>query len=184
MITSESAFRQAERRFAGNPDGLWEFLEEHKHEEPTLCIGWAIERARRYYNYDQATIADHTAIFDTQGNLIEAAISKSFVSAMLSARSRVSPEVYKRLARAYDVNVIEFHIAEGWEDLADIMAYNELDQEVAHPIIQRILALPVDTRPRAVGVMTAVLESIVDIASTVGASSLAEAHHNNGSPRT
>lgn len=132
-----------------------------------MAIGWAIERAKRFFNYDQATIADRTAVYGPGGEMIEAPISKSFVSAMLSARSRVSPEVYKRLARATNVNVIDFHIAEGWEDEADIGAYHFVDQEVAHPILTRILKLPRHQRARAVGVVTATLDSIMDISGIV-----------------
>jgi hypothetical protein len=164
-VTSESAFRRAEREFAGRPDEFWEWLEQHRHDDPTTAIGYAVERAKRYYGYDQADIAARTEVTDPSGKLIEPAISKSFVSAMLSARSRVSPEVYRRLAVATDTNVIDFHIAEGWEDQADIAAYHFPEQDVAHPIITRILSLPPEQRSRAVGVVTAVLDSIIDIAA-------------------
>lgn len=167
MTAPESPFRDAERKFGDDRDALWAWLEDNKHSHPTVAIGWAIERARRYLNLDQAAVAERTAVY-RDGQLIEPAISKSFVSAMLSARSRVSPEVYRRLAAATDVNVIHFHIAEGWEDEADVASYHFADQEVAHPIITRILRLPRDTRPRAVGVVTATLDSIQSIRDGIG----------------
>lgn len=161
--TSDSAFRRAERDFQGRPDEFWEFLEEHKYDDPTLAIGWAIERAKRFYNRDQASIAARTAVYDEQGRILEEPITRSFVSAMLSARSKVSPPVYKRLARATDTNPIDFYIAEGWVDLSDVAAYDLPDSALALPIIQKVMALPQERRPRARAVVLAMLDSITDI---------------------
>jgi hypothetical protein len=157
---TESLYRKAERELGRDPDAFWEYLERHKHDDRTLCIGWAIKRAERYLNRDQATVAQHTAVVDRTGRVLEEPISKSFVSAMLSGRSKVTPQVYVRLAEACEVSELEFYIAEGWTQPASIAAYNTPERAMAQPILARLAALRPDQQPSAVAVVLGVLDSV------------------------
>ncbi len=165
VMEHESPYRAAERHFGDDRDALWGWLEQHRYEHPTLMIGWGVERSRRFMNFDQAMIADRTQTYKDDGSILEPAISHSFVSAMLSGRSKVSPPVYRRLALSMSVNVLDFFTAEGWMDGSDVASYQFPDQEVAYPVVSRILNLPREQRYRAVGVVNAVLDSIVEISA-------------------
>lgn len=157
-----SPYREAEALHGTDPDAFFKYLEEHRHDDPSLAVGWALKRAERWYNLDQTAVAARTGVTDRWGVEIERPITKSYVSAMLVGRTNVSPGVYRRLAEACHVNVIHFHLAEGWEDEADIAAYSYPDQELAHPILSRIIKLPRERRAHATAVVTAVLDSIQD----------------------
>lgn len=109
---------------------------------------------------DQAQIAALTEERDSSGVVTSPAIGKSFISAMLYGRSKVGPENYKRLARALQVNVVHFHIAEGWEDISDAAAFDLPDRDLTLPIIRKLMELPVDQRPHGRAVVLAVLDSI------------------------
>lgn len=158
-----SPFRKAQHELGVSTDALWEYLEENKYDDPSLCLGWAFERARRFFNYDQVTIAARTAVTDNRGNVIDEPISKSFVSAMLSGGSRVSPEVYLRLADVCEVSVLDFYLAERWLRQADIAAYSVPERQEAMPVILRLLALPREVRPKARAVVLSVLDSIYSL---------------------
>jgi hypothetical protein len=155
-----SPYREMEDQLRGNPNGFWEYLEAHKYDDPTLCLGWAFERTRRFFNFDLSTIAEKTAVVDRKGNVIEPAISKSFISAMISGRSKVSPPVYLRLADVCEVSVLDFYLAEGWVRQADIAAYAVPERQEAMPIITRLLGIPKKARPKARAVVLSVLDSI------------------------
>jgi hypothetical protein len=158
-----SPYRKAQQEFRGNDDGLWEYLEENKYDDPTLMLGWAFERAKRFFGYDQVTIAAKTGRTDGRGNVIEEPISKSFVSSMLSGQSRVSPEVYLRLADVCEVSVLDFHLAERWIRQSDIAAYSVPERQEAMPIIMRLLDIPRADRPKARAVVLSVLDSIYSL---------------------
>lgn len=79
---------------------------------------------------------------------------------MLSGRSRVSPEVYVRLADACEVNELDFYLAEHWVRQASIASFSVPERELAMPIIQKILELPKGLRIRGRAVVLAVLDSI------------------------
>lgn len=158
--TSDSPYREAERQYGTATDALWEYLEANKHEDGSIAVGWALERARRYFHLDQQQIAQGTAIYDGRGNLLQEPISKSFVSALLSGRTKASPPTYVRIARAAQVSPLEFYLAEKWLDAADVAAYDMPEKDVALPIIQKLLDLPEHRRPRAKAVVLSVLESI------------------------
>src|SRR5215212_8843364 len=102
-VTSDSPYRRAVIDLGDGSDQLWEYLESHKHEDASLAVGWALERAKRFFNRDAASVAQRTAVLDSSGNLVEEPISKSFVSALLSGRSKASPPTYTRLAHAAEV---------------------------------------------------------------------------------
>ncbi len=86
---------------------------------------------------------------DAAGVVIGEPISKSFLSAMLYGRSKVSPENYKRLAEATEVNPLHFYIAEGW-----------IERDQSLPVIHTLMSIPPDQRPHARAVVIAVLDSI------------------------
>lgn len=165
MSTSESPYRKAERELGNNPDAFWEHLEEHKYDHWTLAVGWALKYAERNHHLDQSAVADRTVTHDSAGRPVDAAISKSYISAMLSGRSHPPAETYKRLARACGVNPIEFQLAEGWLDHADIAAFNLPEQELVRPILQRLFDTPPQYRPRARALVTSMLDSIQDVVS-------------------
>jgi transcriptional regulator with XRE-family HTH domain len=160
VATKLSPYRQAENEYRGRPDDFWDYLESHRLEDPSLAVGWAVKRAERLYNLDQQQIAERTAVTDRDGNVTIPAISKSFVSAMLTGRSNVSPEVYVRLASACEVNELEFYVAEGWTSAAAIAAYQIPERELVLPILHRISALPRSEQPSARAVVISVLDSI------------------------
>jgi hypothetical protein len=158
-----SAYREAEHRFEGRPDEFWEFLERNRREDPTLAIGWAVMRARRFYGWDQVTIAQRTEIKDARGHVIEEPISKTFVSSLLSGKSNALPLTYLRLARATEVSPIEFYLAEQWLDPADVIAFSMPDKETALPVLQKLLSIPEKSRPKARAVALAVLDSVYEV---------------------
>lgn len=160
MTEPMSAYRKAENEFRGQPDGLWAFLEANKHEDWTLCIGWALRRADRFYNLDQQQVAERTALLDNQGRVLVPAVSKSFLSAMLSGRSKVAPEVYTRLADACGVNPVEFYLAERWLSPAQVAAYQMPERELVLPILSKLTAVPRTEQPAALAVVLSVLDSL------------------------
>lgn len=159
--TPESAYREAEAKFAGRLNELWAYLEQHRQEDPTLCIGWALRRAERFLGLDQSMVAERTAVTDRRGRTIVPPISKSFVSAMLSGRSKVSPEVYARLARACEVSTVEFFLAEGWLEPADFAALGAADKELTTPLLQRFADIPEEHRPQVRVALLSVLDAFV-----------------------
>lgn len=178
-VTSDSAYRRAEAEYGTASDELWEYLEKNKHEDGTLAVGWALERARRYFHLDQQTVAQRTAIADGAGNVVEEPISKSFISALLSGRTKAAPPTYARIAHAAQVSPLEFYLAEHWLDPADISAYDMAEKDVALPIIQKLLSLPEWRRPRAKAVVLSVLESLAE-AENVPPPEAEEATNGNG----
>lgn len=157
-----SAYRRAESQFGTNTDALWEYLEAHRLDDPTLAIGWALLRARRYFNWDNQTVASKTAVSNERGDLIEEPLSKTFISSLLSGKSSASPSTYRRLAKVCEVSPLDFYLAEGWLDPGDIGAYNLPEREMATPILTRILRLPPYMRARARAVVLSVLDSIYE----------------------
>jgi hypothetical protein len=161
LTFQESPYRKAERELGAGTDEFWEYLEAHRREDPSLCIGWALMRASRYLNIDQAAVADRTASVGRDGTVLVEPITKSFVSAMISGRSRVSPQTYTRLAAACEVNCLEFYLAEGWIQPEEIGAFSVPGREEALPILQRLAQIKdYDVRIRARAVVLAVLDSI------------------------
>lgn len=155
-----SAYRKAENEFRGRPDDFWHYLEANKHEDWTLCIGWALRRADRFYNLDQQQVAERTAVLDSSGQVMVPAISKSFLSAMLTGRSRVSPDIYSRLAVATEINPLEFYIAERWLSPAEIAAYQMPERELVLPILRRLTTIPRAEQPSARAIVISVLDSV------------------------
>jgi len=156
-----SPYRKAEAEFVGRPDEFLEYLSEHRYDHPTLCIGWAVEQAKQKLNLDQVQIAARTEVRDKDGNLVEPGYTKSYISALLSWRSTASPAAYLRLARACEVNVLEFHIAEKWIPIEYIAAYNLPERELVLPILAEIGKLPREMQPSARAVVISVLQTLV-----------------------
>jgi hypothetical protein len=162
-VTAQSAYREVEARFGPNSDALWEYLEAHRLDDPTLTVGWALLKARRYFGWDNATVAQKTAITNARGQVIEEPLSKTFISSMLSGKSKAAPNTYVRLARVCEVSPLDFYLAEGWLDPGDIAAYDLPDKETALPVMQRLLALPQEVRPKARAVVLSILDSVYDV---------------------
>lgn len=163
MATQEkgvSPYRQAEEEFKGRPDELWEFLEANKREDPTLALGWAVKRAERFYGLDQVQIVAKTEVKDNFGKIIDPAFTKSYLSALLSRRTTASPEAYLRLARALDVNVLEFHIAEGWVPTEYIAAFQLPERELVTPILAELGKFDPAMQPNARAVVITVLQAM------------------------
>ncbi len=161
-----SSYREAESQFGTNTDELWEFLEVNRLNDPTLAIGWALLRARRFFSWDNMTVAQRTAVRDELGNLIEEPISKTFLSSLLSGKSKASPHTYKRLARVCEVSPLDFYLAEGWLDPGDVAAYTIPDRELATPVLTKLLRIPRHMRAKARAVVLAVLDSIYEEAES------------------
>lgn len=155
-----SAYRKAENDFRGQPDQFWEYLERNKHEDWTLCIGWALRRADRFYNLDQQQVAERTAVVDSNGQVLVPPVSKSFLSAMLTGRSKVAPDVYTRLADACGVNPVEFYLAERWLSPAQVAAYQMPERELVLPILTKLTAIGRSEQPAALAVVLSVLDSL------------------------
>lgn len=162
MAFPESAYTLCEREFQDDEDALWEYLENHKYDDPTLCIGWAIKHAKRYRGKNQAAVADTTAVY-SDGKKVKDALSPSFISAILGGRSKVSPLAYRRIAAACDVNPLHFLIAEGWVDFSELAAFDMPENTLALPIIQKFFLLPQKVRPSARAVILSVLDSIIAV---------------------
>lgn len=161
MPSEKSLYRQMEAKFGADEDAFFEWLEHNKHEDYTVAIGWALMRARRYYNLDQVQIAGRTRVVDSRGRELVPPITKSFISAMLSGRSKVQPDVYERLARACDVNPIHFFIAERWMSPSDVAAFNVPERDVALPLLAKLDQIPEPQRPAARATVLAVLDTLI-----------------------
>ena len=149
--TADSPYRRIEAEYGAGTDALWEHLEKNKHEDISTAVGWALERAKRYFHRDQATIAEMSGL------------SKSFISALLSGRTKASPGTYTQIARAAEVSPLEFLLADGLIEPADIAAFSMPEKDVALPIIQKLLELPEFRRARAKAVVLSVLDSIAEV---------------------
>lgn len=119
----ESLYRHSESKFINHPDKLWALLEQDRHDDPTLCIGWALERAKRIINRSKDAVVARTGYYNEQGKKIEEPISVSTLEDLLSGHYKATPQLYVRLARACEVSVLEFYIAEGWVEAEDIAAF-------------------------------------------------------------
>ena len=184
MTTALSPYRKAEADFANDPDGFFQYLEAHKLDDPTLAFGWAIERSRRYFNRDQAAIADRTAVIDGRGNVLEEPVSRSYVSAILAGRSRVAPQTYRRFADALEINPVLFFLAEGWLTTADLVAYELPERHSTLPIISKIMDLPPAQQARARALVLAVLDSIYELAQSQEAEKTSESGQEEAPPKS
>lgn len=157
----ESEYRKAEDRFGKNEDEFFDWLEQHRYDDWTLCIGWALMRANRVFGRNQVEIAALTAITDSKGRELLPGINKAYISSMLSGTASPPARTYDRLARACGVNPLEFYLAEGWLTTADIAAFSVPDRALALPILEKLDSIPMEDQPAARAVVLSVLDTLI-----------------------
>ena len=150
-----SPYQQALSRFDADRDGLYRYLEEHRLEDPSLCLGYYLERAKRELGLNQSEVADRT------GSRTEPPVAKQFLSAILAGRSGVRPETYVRIASVVGANPLEFFIASGWVDPADIAAYQVPGAEQLGSIARKLEQLEPGYRRSATALVEAVLDTVL-----------------------
>lgn len=149
MARAKSAYREVEERFSRDQDELYDYLREHRLEEITLCVGYWLMFAERELNRNQTEVA------------AEMGVSRGFLSLVLSGQSKAQPGTYTQMARAVGANPIEFFLAEGWLEPADLKAYSLPFASDWAPIAHKLDAVPPAQRRNVVVLVGAVLDTVL-----------------------
>lgn len=149
-------YRTAQRNFANDEDGLYEYLEKNRTEDLTLCLGYYLMRADRMLGMNQSDIASRTGAPGVEP------VSRGFLSAMLSGRTKAAPETITRIARAAEANPLEFFTAMGLIDPSDIAAYQLPEARDWMPIAKKLINVPLAQRPRVVALVGAVIDTVLE----------------------
>lgn len=128
----DSPYKRAKEQFGEDKDGLYDYLREKRLDDPSLCLGYYILRARRERNLNQADIAERTR------TRTDPPITRSFLSAALSGSSGIRADTWVRIAHALDANPLEFFISEGWIDPGHIAAYQVPTANVILPLATKL----------------------------------------------
>lgn len=156
----ESPYRDAEERFVNDPDGLYQYLREHRLDDPSLCVGYWLMRADRELGMNQSDVARRTAVI-RDGQIVVPELSRGFLSALLSGRTRATPDTYTRVARAVGANPLEFFLAEGWVDPADIATYSMPHANEWQPIAKKLDAVPPTERRKVVALVGSIIDTLL-----------------------
>jgi hypothetical protein len=155
-IAGDSLYMRAKERFGDDKEGLYEYLREHRLDDPSLCLGYYLMRALREMNWNQADVAERTR------TRTEPPITRSFLSAALSGRSGIRGDTWVRLANALDANPLEFYIAEGWIDTGHIAAYQVPASNVILPLASKLEQIKSRQQQlAAVAMLGAVLDTVL-----------------------
>lgn len=158
---AESPYRDAEEKYENDPDALYDYLREHRLDDPSLTLGYWLKHADRVLGLNQSDVTRRTAVVK-DGDVVVPELSRGFLSAVLSRRTRATPDTYTRIASAVGANPLEFFIAEGWIDPSDIVAYSLPHASDWQPIAKKLDAVPAADRRKVV----ALVGSIIDAALT------------------
>lgn len=162
--TTFSAYRQAERAYEGRPDEFLEYLEAHRLEDVTLCLGYWLRWAERELNFDQATVAARTEVRNAAGEVAQRALTRGYLSQVLTGATSADPRTWARLADAVGCNPVEFYLAEGWLRPAHIESYTLLDSHLYQPLLETLHRISDRTlRRSAVAVATATVDTILQM---------------------
>lgn len=158
--TDGSPYREAEARFRNDTDGLFLYLRDHRLEDPSLCLGYWLMRADRELGMNQSDVAARTAVYRGATVVIKP-LTRGFLSAVLSNRTRATPDTYTRIARAVGANPIEFFLSEGWIDPADVTVYSLPHASDWSPIAQKLDMVPVSERPKVVALVSSIIDAVL-----------------------
>lgn len=156
---AESPYRDAEQKF-NDPDELFDYLREHRLDDASLCLGYWLMYADRELGLNQSDVARRTAVVK-DGEVIVPELTRGFLSAVLSRRTRATPDTYTRIARAVGANPIEFFLAEGWVDPSDITAYSLPHANEWQPIAKKLDAVPPTERRKVVALVGSIIDAVL-----------------------
>jgi len=156
QLPGDSRYQRAKEEFGEDKDGLYDYLREHRLQDPSLCLGYYLMRAQREMNWNQTDVAERTR------TRTEPPITRSFLSAGLSGRSGIRADTWVRIANALDANPLEFFIAEGWIDVGHIAAYQVPAANVILPIATKLEQIQGRQQQiAAVAMLGAVLDTVL-----------------------
>lgn len=149
-----SPYREAEQKYGDDEDGFYEYLRQHRLDDPSLCVGFYLKRAARELNRNQSDVAAFTESSSAPP------VTRGFISQMLTGHTKATPSTYTRLARAMDANPVEFFLAEGWLDTGDLLAYHLPYATDWTPVAKKLADIPALRRPAVIEVVSAVLDTL------------------------
>lgn len=147
--TGNSRYRDALDEYGHDPDALYDYLQKNRLADPSLALGYYLMRAEKLMNRNQSDIAD------------EAGVSRAFISAILSGRTRSTPQTYTRIARAVGANPLEFLIAEGFIDAADVAAYQMPGAREWQQMGEMLVGLDEADRHNTVAMVRAIVKTVL-----------------------
>lgn len=155
-----SPYREAEQNYVNDQDGLFEYLRQHRLDHSSLCLGYWLLYADRVLGMNQSDVARRTGVWK-DGEVVVPELTRGFLSALLSGRTRSTPDTYTRIARAVGANPLEFFLAEGWIDPSDIVAYSLPHANEWQPIAKKLDAVPPLDRPKVVVLVGAIIDTVL-----------------------
>lgn len=158
-----SAYRQAEQTYK-DPDEFLEYLHTHRLDDVTLCLGYWLRKAEKDLGFDQATVAARTEVRNAAGAITQRALTRGYLSQVLTGATRADPHTWVRLADVLGANPVEFYLAEGWLRPAHIESYNSADNHLFLPLLDALLQIKDRSlRRSAVAVATATVTTILEM---------------------
>ena len=131
-------------------DQLFEYLEQHRLKDITLCVGYWLVWAERNLNMNQSDVAD------------AAGVTRSFISSLLSGRTLSKPETFERIARATGANPVEFLVAAGLVEPSDILAYQVPGRADLQVLADKLIHIPAHKRQKYVTLAASILDLAID----------------------
>lgn len=156
----DSPYRLAQRQYGADLDGLWEYLTKHRDDDPTLNLGYHLMRTDRERGWNQSDVAGRTEVVQG-GRVTEKALTRGYISALLSGRSQAQPETLARVYRAMGANPAEYYRCKGWLDDAEIAAAVSPLVELAMPLLRKLAAAPREMQPSLLAVLDASIDTLL-----------------------
>jgi hypothetical protein len=163
-VAVESKYRAAEATYGRNTDALFAYLHEHRLEDLTLCLGYWLLYADRTLGLNVSDVAARakrpvdTRVEGEAATVVEEPLSRGFLSAILSGRSKAKPQTFRRIAEVIGCNPLEFGLADGWFDEVDIRNYKLPSAGDFSPVARELDDIPIGERRKVVALMLAIVQ--------------------------
>lgn len=155
-----SEYRVAQRQYGADQDEFWEYLKKERDNDPTLNLGYHLARVEREMGWNQSDVAGRTAVVQG-GRVIEKALTRGYIAALLSGRSQAHPETLARVYRAMGANPAEYYRTKGWLDDAEIAAAVSPMVELAMPLLRKLSNAPPAMQPSLLAVLEASIDTLL-----------------------